>query len=61
MAMSRDRQRAGLRVVQLKLYTKEIDALVAAGWLPEARCRDHDAIAGALVGLLDRIGVPAFR
>jgi hypothetical protein len=58
MRQSRERRCAGLRVVRPELYDREIDTLVSAGWLPEARRGKKDAVAREM---LDHIGAAGSR
>ena len=55
MRALRERQRAGLVVVDLHVRTGEIDALVRRGLLDPAMRHDRWAIAVALGRLLDQV------
>jgi hypothetical protein len=56
MRESRQRKRAGLRVIRVEIYHREVEALVRAGWLPEAERGNSDSISRALGLMLDSFG-----
>jgi hypothetical protein len=61
MRLSRQRRRAGTRVVPFEVRDTEISALVAYGLLDPAARTNRDAIATAIGTLLDRIPVESWE
>ena len=54
MRRSRERRRQGDVIVKLEIGPNMTTDLVALGWLPAPDRGDHDALARALLGLIDR-------
>ena len=61
MRLSRQRRRAGTRVVPFEVRDAEISGLVAHGLLDPVARTNRDAIATALGMLLDRIPVASWK
>lgn len=49
------RRRRGMRVVSFSIFTKEVSALVRAGYLPADNQDDRNAIGNAVARLFDRL------
>ena len=52
-AEHRERQRLGLLVVPLEIYRREVEQLIAGGWLAESDRDSRPAIAAALGAVFD--------
>jgi hypothetical protein len=55
MRRYRARRREGLRLVQVLLREREVDALIGSGWLEEQSRNDPNAVIDALHRLFDRV------